>query len=776
MKLCFSQHWRTDKPRFVYEVTAEVTVGSGAEAEVALPEVTYDPNKKTENDQWAAIEEKYGQSAYQNIISSYVTRLLPSDHDDYRMALVMDSTARYMKSYKGIKRKFMESRDELEEKFTDTVEDVKKKTRSELDVLRLAVEGSKPLVDFKESMPGIENGDAVKDHFEAYLEALQGRYFNVAVNEGMEIPGAGIPFLGVIISGSAVFRAARYEEAASIFQRKMKNWVEAKVTWLLKQGSTKASDLEAFKAEVAARYESYAKIDGNSSIISGADLAALNAASQPPLDVIGRVLDESDGNAAQRLEITQLLNPSAWKRTIQGASEVIMRQAVNSHSEKEFIATVKKYRPNVEINDFSEAVGEFEKMLEEISGVGVRETMDFLRSFNLGVHGDVLKYEKEVHPPALSMMVNKQMDYLLGGILIPQKETDRMLVRFMRADIDARNEILADDGSRDVLFRAIKQATEQYPELYDKSFGNIPDDVTKLIRSHKIERPSTHDQAAQMQALIILGNQAKEIVSKINRAPEHAGRDYVGEIGRTAVPPDASVVLTGLRFKAAAQGSPRFRSALDRGGFNSRDLALKGAQVLGCLVVLSNVAQSFSETHGDFVDRVLDTVERSATNQGVLVGAAVTAGAHLADRDKRFLRYPWLSQHERAATVTAYKLDNIGTRVGDNERNKFLSNNAEWRALADPAMDAAKIKEMLQNAVKEAPKGSHPVITLDDMRKVITDESILATLTVGGRSARMRYLFYQNFFGGAVKPDVNHTRELCTGSSYIAPSPVKTKK
>jgi len=658
-------------------------------------------------------------------------------------------------------------------------------TKSELSVLKSAIEGGKRLTTFNEAMPAVENGGEVKSYFSRYLKALNGRYFNQDLNVGstqgpgvplidpiVHVEGSRIPLIGPILDPHA-FEKARYRNQSENFQSKMGHWVDAKLAWMLKNKETKTSDLETFKTEIAARYEMYSKMDGNASIISAADLTKLEAIAKPNADVMGRMLEESNDETIKRLEVMQLLNPNGWSDAIDMAGNAIVLAAVSSAAEQQFVTEMNKYKP---VKDFSGAKKEFRKMLKELSEVGVRETLGFLKAFNLGVHGDVLQYEEAVDPPSLKFQVHKQLDYLLGGVLVPQKETDRMLVRFMTSGRKERGEMMASDGTREVLFRAIKQATEQYPEVYRKQFPNIPDEAGKLRRSTHIESPTFHDRAAQMQALIILGNQAKVIVSQLQMAPEHRGKDYVSEIDRANVPEDPKVVLTGLRFRAPGSGTAPYRSALDRGGFNTRDLALKGAKVLGLLVVVSNVAQSFSETHGDFVDRVFDTVEKAATNQGVLIGAGVTVGAHLAERDKAFLRYPWLSQHERAGTMVAFKLDNLAARVGQDEMSRFLNNNAEWRALTDPAMDPAQIKEMLSESNKRTASGSHPTITVEDLRKVIKDESIVATLTTGGKSARMRYLFYEKFFSSATKPDVNHMRELCTGSSHISSSPSKTKK
>lgn len=771
MKLRFLQQWPEDYLKFVYQqVKAGAEAKLGGAGEKSEAPLEFDESKKTEDDQWQAIDQKYGKSAYQSLIIDAVDKLLPGSQADYRMALVTDSTKRYMKTYQEIKLKFMKEKEELKDKFDDAVESIEDKTKSELATLKSAVEASRPLIDFKEAMPAIENESGVTDHFEQYLDALNGRYFNEGVNEGIEIPAAGIKYRNVTIHDKDVLRGSAYKSKSSEFQGNMKNRVQAKVTWLLKQKGTTAGSLEDFKKEIAARYEEYAKIDGNSGIISGADLAAMEKSMHAP-DAIGQLLDESDSEAAKRCEIMILLNPDEWELAIKMAGERVIREAKNGNFEEEFIAEVRKRRGE-EIKDFDEAVSEFEDMLEEISKVGAPETIEFLRSFNTGVLDETQRYRKEVNPPALTMQVSKQLDYLLGGILVPEKETDRTLVQFMKSDRDERNEMLANDATRDVLFRAIRQATEQYPELFDQKYGSIEDDVSKLKRRRNIANPTSDDKAAQLQALIILGNQARVIVGKLNKDPQNQNQKFDEEIKGKPVPEESSAVLLG-GFKPSGQKNAPYLSALHRGGFNSLDLALKGGKLLGCLVILSNIAQSYSETSGDFVDRIMDTVEKSVTNQGVLIGAAVTVGSHLAERDKRFLKYPWLSPHERASAVIGFKLDNISARVGRKEMEDFIFNNSEWRALADPAMDASQIKELLTRSAERAKSGQKPEITVDDLREVIKDEGILTTLTMSGRSPRMRYLFYEKFFSSAVKPDVNHTKELVNGSNYIAPSPVE---
>lgn len=775
MNPCFLQHWNPDISRPVYKAGASVEVKAETpkkrkEKDQALPEVPFDPDKTTHDEVWKLIDEKYGHSPYQSLITSYVEGLLPKAPEGYREALVQNSSQRYMKFYEKAKVTFMTEAEALKEKFDDAVDDIKDRVSDDLKVLKSAVEGAKKQTEFTAVMPGPESKDAVEDHFEDYLEALNARYFNVDVNFGTDVTEIPVPIVGAMVPKG--LSAAAYRNKANEFESKMSDWVEAKLEWMLKSKKTTKQDLDEFKKEIEDRYKSYSNFDKNSAIISGADLVALDKLAHPGLDDVGLVLDESGEGGIRRLKIMQLMNPDGWEETVDMARDVTLKGVLNNHSETKFIEMMKQYG---EVKDFGDAADLFEDRLEELGKADVGATLEFIRHFNQEVHGDLLQYEAAVEPPALTMQVHKQMDYLLGGALVPQKQEDRAIVSFMKAEKEGRDQILSNPGTRAVLFRAIKMATEHYPTMYETQFGNIPDDVSKLRRSRRIEKPTFHDRAAQLQALIILGNQAKVIVSKFEQTPEHKGKGYVGQIDDAQIPDETKMVKLGVRFHSAGSKPARYTSGLARGGFNTRDLALKGVKVLGVLTVVSNVAQSWSETSGDLPDRLLDTVERSVTSHGVLAGAAMTAGSHMAERNKAFLRYPWLSQHERAGAMAAFKLDNLGRRLGHDEVKRFTNNNAEWRALKDPAMDPSQIKEMLKAAGKRVKGKQKPVITINDLKEVIKDESVISTLTKGGRSARMRYMFYQKFFASPSKPDVNHVKELCTGSSYIAGSPAKQK-
>ena len=760
-----------------------------------VPELTYDPEKTDPDSVWADIDAKYGEDAYNTLISAYVDKLIPNTQSPFRSSITRESKERYMRFYGHIRREFMKQENSLREDFEWARDHISDKAREELYILRSQIEGAEPLSQFREKMPSAKERGAVERYFRKYLSALNGRYFNKHANAGVKIPGVGIPILepfifadgkslqhrahpeeresvpilGPVI-GSEVFKGMAYEGPARDFQYKMDKWVDAKLDWIMDHQPTTAK-LTAFRKEIAARYDLYSRIDADSSIISTADMKVLEDAASPPFKTLERMMDESDDQIVRRLEVMQLMDYDSWENNVDLLGDAVIKVAVDSGAEKEFIAQVNKEAETYglsPVQNFGQAKRTFKAILSDLSPVGVRETLDFLRDFNAGAHQDVLSFENEVDPASLRPYVRRQIEHLMNGRLVPQKEEDRAIVRFIAADLKGRRNMLSNAQTRAVLFRGIRLATKLYPDIYSSQF-KVPTDPEKMRFSPRIRKPRGQDQAAQMQALIVLGKQAEYTVNKLNEREEFRGQKFSAEIESFELP-DAKRFKTGLRFKPPTPRHKRYVSDITRGGFNMRDLSLKGAKVFGTFVVLANVSQSWSQagdSSEDILDRIFQTAEIAATNPALLAGAGVTVLAQKAERDKRLLKWPWLSQHEREDVMTGYKLDNIFAKVGPNNLKNFLGNSAEWRAMNHPKMSPDTIKELVQKAGKRAKKGSRPVITLEDMKEVIPEASITASLTAGGRSDRTRYLFYSKFMTGRIKPDVHHIKELCTGNSYI---------
>lgn len=811
----FRPQYRDDESsRLIYlaQASAEASIEEGVrvetpetkkEREEQVSKLEYDPAWVKEKDPrqsdasvvWVKIDEVYGKTPYEKTITEYVDSLMPEGSSTYKQDLIKRSVSQYMDFYEDVEQEFMNESDDIQDAFEEAVDDIVDETGEKLAVLQEAIEGAQEYSKFNEKMPSPERESEVKSHFERYLEALGGRYFNVHLQEGETIPGANIPIFGVLFHlDKNIFHARKYEEMAENFQDQMETWVMTKLDWLLKKGATQ-QELIDFRKEIAARYSLYSRFDGDRSLISWQEVEALEQASHLPddeaklfylLDLAG---NEGNARAIRRLEIVQLINPSAWKKLVRLRAESVIARAQSDLKQDEFIAKVneaRKARGEEPVkptrrqpsrhkgrgSEFDIAGRSFKKMMGDMSEVGVRETLAFLKPFEDEVLGELKRYETQVEDESLEMQTAKQLDYLMGSHLEAQKETDKALVRFMDASEEERLEILMTPASRDILLRGIRMATRVYPDLYERYFGNIPDDPEKLKRSWNIEKATHHDKAAQLQALIILGHQAEVLVDRYSRHPKLRGLDLNAELEAIEPPEDISVVSLGLGFKRPGKRPIGYKTALERGGFTLQGLGLKGAKILGVLAIASNVAQSYSEAQGeDFIDKMFDTLERSVTNHGVIAGTAVLAGAHLAERNTAFLRYPWLSQHEQKAVFTSIKLDNMRAAVGTKEVNRFLHNDAEWRALDHPKMDAIQIGKLMDRANERVAKGAKPAIFVEDIEQVIPDESIVHSLTTGGRSARMRFLFYKKFFSGSSKPLVSEVKEICTGTGYYAKAP-----
>jgi len=803
MSILFPNHRKEEfkEARLIFDTQPETTGaevkvefgGTGSDAEFNIEKLKYEPDKSYQ-EHWERIEERYGQTPYEALISAYVDRIMPKTVEGHKEALIKNSLTRYTAFYLRVRQEFMKKGRKIKEDFEFAVDNIVSKTKEDLSILKSAVEGGRPLAEMPDVIPSPENKGDVKGYFENYVTALGGRYLNAHVNEGIKIPGSvpllnpllhpnthinsplypgersNVPLFG-IFTASRVFRGKVYEEKARNFQSRMQDWVKHKLTWLLDRKGTTQQDLIAFRDEITQRYQNYAGIDKDSTIISGRDFATLEEAASPPLDALHQMLDASNETVFNRLEVLHLLHPDVWKRTVKLVGQSVVSAVEDNGNEAIFIATMKKYG---EVKSFKDAKNVFWQKLGEVSPVGARETLDFLRAVNSEVHSDTQQYELNIEPKSLTLQVKKQIDYLLSGALRAKRDTDRMLVRFMQGDLEARNEILANEGKRDLLFRAIRAATERYPEVFEKM--KVSGDTGKLRRAEAIGSPSGHDQSAQLMALIVFGRQARVIVENLSKKPEHSGKGYMEELEKAPIPERDTDVVTGLRF-SEVKGPARFRSTLERSGFNSRDLFLDMAKVLAVAGVLSNVAQSYSETSGDFVDRVAKTLEKTATNQGTLASAAVLTGAHLAKRHPAFLHYPWLSQFERKHLWAAVKLENIGARLGPRghiEVKRFVFNPAEWQALEHEEMTGAQIKQLMETANKRTKPGYKPMITVEDVEGVVKNHEITDNLTRGGASARMRFLFYAKFFASEDKPLVNDVKEACTGSSSISKSPNKT--
>ena len=765
----FHSHLRQfDLKRYVYQFKAgaEVAVQSTeTEKRAAAYKVSA---VDTKDSVWARLEEEHKPLVYETTIQKYVDRLFSESDGGHKKNLLNTSVKRYTFHYKQIEAEFMRSAETLQEAHNKARSDILDRAKSERATLRRALEAAKPLAKIPEKIPAAAEQDEVTEYFEDYSEALGSRYLNVHASFGQVMPKPLVPLVRL---DKKARDAAGYREHARALQSAMEGWVERKMEALYKDDKKPSQKkLEDFKKELSGSYEYYATLgDKDASVIGVNDLIAIEEMAGLSLrdskleeggaEAIQRVLEkETTKDTLHRLEAIYLMRPGQWHVMANIQAKQISKVAADNGSKGEFTKFVSTRFESA--SSFEEAQTIFEDRVNDSAAQGVMPTLNLLNAANQSINAKILRYEENMEPVSLKRQVGEQLDYLLSDTLRPDKPTDRALVEFMQAGQNERIAILKNDKQRELLFRGIALATVSYRELFDKRYSNIPDDATKLKRSPRIEKPTSHDQAAQLKALIILGDQAKVIAGNFDNR-------FVAQIEKTWTP-EAKQVRLGLKFKSPAGKIPRYQPGVVRNGFNARDLGLKGVKVLGALMMVSNIAQSYSEASGDdFLDKLFNAVELSASNHAFLATAALTTGAHLAERNKKVLKYHKLSEYERDRVKTFFSLDNMGKRVGERNFQKFLANDAEWEAAKHPNMTGERVKELVKEAAKRTAPGSKPVIRPQDVEVITGIKEYRHTLTKGPKADRARYLFYAKFLTRKGQTDVDYLRELC--------SPEKTK-
>ena len=746
---------------------------------------------------WADLEEGHGYDAISSELKLYVDKIGVQFEDGYKTDIVQHAVASYMERFKVIHLDFKRETRNLEKDFLEARESITEAATERRTVLKDAIERNKNYdkeqADFAE-MPKA-NKEVMYDHFGEGMNSLARRYFDAKVNFGLDLPESwhgNIPLFSALIHGKDSFVGKGdegYYAKASNLHAGMVRWVKSELEYLGERKGSSAEDYQRLQRAVVGRYKMFASLDKNSAIISGRDIEKLDQVRFKSPDSM--VLRMNDANRSpgtlRRMELTYLMQPDVWEEASEGYSDMVIAQTINYGKEKEFVDMInrelkRRGKPPVEAGTrapryakrgkgrestrFDAAALEFKKMMKERSERGPRATLAFAERFSQSAMGEIVSFRNDVEDD-LKIQTHKQLSYMMMGELTPDWESDKALVSFMRAGRDQRNEILANDASRQALFRGIKLATTLYKERFEKLYK--PREKGRK-RSYNIEKPTADDRLAQLRALVILGEQAQVVVENYSKLAEHKGNGFMDEIDEAKVPEDIKSVKLGRRFRRPGRKTVRTRSALELGRFTTGGLALKGAKIIGALAVVSNLAQSFSEAEGDdTLDKLFNTVEIAAGNHGLLAGAAVATGAHLAEMNTGVLRYHKMSEKERWGLGINLRLQFLDNRLGAKTVKKFKTNDAEYQALDHSNMSMSTIKDLQEAATERAKENrGKPVITPEDIRAVLPEGSpIYANLGSDYKSNRMRYLFYKNFFAGKIKPNVNEFKQLVTGNSYI---------
>ena len=830
MRNLFENHRIFETTSFIFKeggtATAEIKVEKGTSkaetgAEVwELPEVQFNPEDPKDSEKvWKLISDKYDpkpKGPYEKMINDYVDKELPeyTTREDKRR-LISDSVDRFGKFYHANETYFFHATENIKYKFDLALEGIETQAKNELALLKESVEANRAAVSSKKSLEEItedltdslDKGKLdkakVKDRFTAYVDALNGYYFNKDWQEahwaetklyfpivkpnvedkeyqrfmkraGVLETAIAMPIFIPHFDTKKEFMEA-YEEKGKTFTEMMKKKTEAKLDYLLSLEDATPETLKKFQKEIEDEYKRCTGLDKKKGFIDLGDLVRLEHLAFPDVNLLVSVQKRAEKHDEAMMEAMFLMNNEKWEESIETATRMLLADVRNNGTEGHFLEGVNKYREEEgkkPVSDFDEAVEYFEELTERYSKIGVHETYEVLTHFNKIVYGERMKKLDKIEPDSFRIMVYRERSFLLSRRLVPKKRHERLIVEFVSTGRKGRESILK--NRRAELFKTIRNIQEHYSAYYKNHYKTLQRDLRKrkpVINSNDLENPHSDEIAARVQAFIMLADESEGIVKNFDTSDTFKGKGLAEQLNSTHEDEKApGVGLKDFKDTQKSKFTP-YASELSRGGFNGRDLGIKGLKILGVITFIANVANSIKAAKGnDIFDRTANAVSNIVTNPAVLASAGVAVGAHTLEMNKEFIKYPFASEQERMGMVVRKKLKSIQKKRPDDLR-AFLNPGAparqkekhylarEWRVMEE--LDHGKIKSL----VDQARKKPVPMITNDEIEKsMLSGEKrmIMSSLLNTDRNSRTRFLFYEKFLYGE-KPNIGDLKEHCVG-------------
>ncbi|MDH5596971.1 MAG: hypothetical protein OEY44_02610, partial [Candidatus Peregrinibacteria bacterium] len=355
-----------------------------APAAVQATETTKKPEPLSRDQAWEKIEARHGKESYESMIKTYLDKLLPKRLPKYKSALRNSSVDRYVKRLGEIRKEFWRESAEITEAKEQAKESIKAGISEELDVLRSGVEGARKRTKISNRIPEAKEQAKVQSYFNDYMEALNGRYFNVDVAFGKIAPQSVTPLVPV---SRERIQAQQYKKKARDFQGRLSEWVNNKLDWLYETGEPNAKDLAAFRKEIGQRYYFLSTVaDKNPDVITMADMEAVERMGAPMnakeakknLELIAH--DESGLASQMHLEAYHLMQPEEWEDRSRTLANSVAIDAKHNGLEDEFVSAVSTYIESS--SSFDQAAGNFEAKVAETSKAGIVETHAILKKVN----------------------------------------------------------------------------------------------------------------------------------------------------------------------------------------------------------------------------------------------------------------------------------------------------------------------------------------------------------------------------------------------------------
>ncbi|MBN1258474.1 hypothetical protein JXA05_01820 [Candidatus Peregrinibacteria bacterium] len=514
----------------------------------------------------------------------------------------------------------------------------------------------------------------VKKAFEKYVEALHLKY--------TKKKDFRVPIFYPSVARKAPDRI--YFELSDTFRAGMKSKMAARLENLEKTKTMTSDSLRALEAEFAQKYEQVAGNDGNPESISLADLGQEAMRGKPKFEMLQAIAVDaaSDADCLSMMESMFLMNRETWKELTETTRDMIIESAERDGAETAFVKAANEYREKNDpdlppFTEFRKTVGRdavdyFRQKVDEAAETGAAETVAVFDHFMKGIKNPALEKLEAARPPSLQPLIYRERQFLLMERTRPWSAADRIIVEFVRADKKGRQTIL--EKKSGALFKAVKNAQKHYPKYYRDNFQQL--DKKLSLDPMDLERETPHLQAARVQALILLADEAEWVIGNYGLKEKF-----------DAAEPDKAAITPGLGFKDTWKGMgahQRYISDLERGGFSASGLFTTGLRIYAAFTVAANVLNAYKDAEGkNFFEKIPNAFENAVANPYIYAGAGAFWASGEYKRTPEIANYLKAGPYERKIIETKVRLKRLGDNkdVGIIAVRGFIQSGAEWEMM-----------------------------------------------------------------------------------------------
>lgn len=535
----------------------------------------------------------------------------------------------------------------------------------------------------------------------------------------------------------------------------LKDNAMAKLEETLDRAESTSNDISLLISDITNTYETLSGMDNKPGLIDPEDIATMEGYSNFGFNPLLFLATNSPEAQERATESIRLMKREKWDESCDKAVDTLLETAERNGMQSQVIDAANQLLGQKDkVDSYREAQRAIKDLVEDTSELGATETLTIIRHLAYYINGKAQESIDKA-PDPIQGMVALERAHLLEGPVRPETQQDKMVVDFMRGSENQKIDMLNQYGNQ--LFVAIKNIQTHYQKIFDDRYSKMFNrEVKKVSTCNGIDpmAPTSYDKAARLWALIGIANEADMVARNLVKKEGL-------KVNPDQIKADNEVTQPGLNFISPKTHNVHYRSALDRGGLDLKGIALLGVKTLGALTMLTNLINTYNKAEGDNkFDKVLNTLLDAPLNPMVVGGAAVAVGAQKAERYDALLRYPWLSDYGKEGLFAQMSLDHLKESNGGENKEvfeRFIHNPAEWVAMS--SMDIEVMKGMTEEATKKVTK-NYPMVTKEDMEKGIKDRKITSGLSDDVQTDHMRYLFYQKFFSGKEKRNVERLKEI----------------